>query len=112
MNSHAAGPRFATPGKGRRRRHAERVEWLAVIDDLDFDGIAVRCQANGDLVRAALGPRILDDIADDLIESDLELHQRPVWNAIVRAEALEGVACDPKPRQLVWNGDAHGSFAK
>src|SRR5262249_60836393 len=111
-NSDAAGPRFAPLGHERRRWHAQRVECLAVIDDLDFDGTATYSQANRQLVRATLGPGILDDIADDLVECDLEFHQRLVRNAVVCTKALEGVACKPKPSQFVWNGDAHRSFAK
>src|SRR5262249_26805318 len=67
MKSDAAGPRFAPLGHERRRWHAQRVECLAVIDDLDFDGTATYSQANRQLVRATLGPGILDDIADDLV---------------------------------------------
>ena len=64
-----AGQRFVAFGRIARVKHPP------VVDDLHFDTVMPRSDANLDVMRIWLGPRVLDDVADQLIERDLQLKQ-------------------------------------
>ena len=61
-------------------------------NDLDLGSRRPQRDADEELMRAARRPGILDDIADDFVQCDLQLNQRPGGNLQLRGEAIDGVA--------------------
>ena len=54
---------------------------------------------------AAFGPGVLDDVADNFIQSDMELHPRLAADGMLHAEASQHLSQNGEIADLVANGD-------
>src|SRR3979490_3326028 len=80
MNSETAGSRLATRLRRCWTRYSARIKWLAVVDDHNFYFLLLHANVDLELMRSALGPSVLYDIAKQLVERDLELRHDPTGN--------------------------------
>ena len=62
-----------------RRVYVTRIECTSVIDKLELDAVVDGAEEQFDPVRTAVRPRVLDDVAHELVEHDLKVYAcRPV----------------------------------
>jgi|SRR5689334_13096555 len=101
VKSKPSRSRPAACGRLSRSLYCERIERLAVIDELEFDAIGHCADEQFDLVSASVRPCILDNVADDLIECNLKLSARLTGDTVSYAELLESVTEEGEIGELV-----------
>jgi hypothetical protein len=64
----------------------------AVIDDLDLDLTLLSGDPHAQLMVVAVGPAIFDYVTRDLIECNLQLHQRFAWDPEFGTDPIQSIA--------------------